>query len=41
MNSRELVQAFSSQEEMVEQVLHYMMGEEEIQLNNGVLSLTQ
>ena len=41
MNSRELVQAFSSQEEMVEQVLHYMMGEEEIQLNNGVLSLTK
>ena len=41
MNSRELVQAFSNQEEMVEQVLHYMMGEEEIQLNNGVLSLTK
>lgn len=39
MNSQELIKAFPKQEEVVEQVLHFMMGEEEIQLNSGVLSL--
>ena len=39
MNSKELIQAFPNQEEEVEQVLHFLMGEEEVQLNNGVLSL--
>ena len=39
MNSKELIQAFPNQEEEVEQVLHFLMGEEEVQLNNGILSL--